>query len=300
MLCITTDGYDGTGIFLFATMGKVDKNKIIFLNLSLPEYELTESDVQWLLSLSNLQSLSLRVKNTPVSFLMNIKKLNRLQKLECILNDSKELSQHFLEAITGHNSIESLVMHKVVFSDTYKWSLPQKTSVVEVNLSHLTSDAIKILGRAKHVKHLVLINSEFPECSENATNYFHSQLRCVLIHNKAFSRCLINSLDNYRDLKMLFIRIDNNTQFIEDKISETKNILRVLIVDNDAINEVTDQFLKGLRRKYAIYADYDVNWFRYNRDYAESCFDKKPIHPGLFRISAIKKLNYFIKDDKVK
>ncbi|MDR2642732.1 MAG: hypothetical protein LBC74_08050 [Planctomycetaceae bacterium] len=301
LVIINTYQYDGDGKLFFATLSKVEKSKIVEINMFLPEYTLEESDIQWLLSLPNLQKFVFNVKKFPVSFIKGLKNLKKLRELACILDNTEKSSQLLLENIVDLSSLERLDMSNMQFSDTYNWRLPPKASIVQINFSSLTTNTIKILGQSAQVRHLAIFNSKFPPCTEIASKYFHSKLRCLAIYDKEFTKCILDSLEYFDELKMLFVRFTDNSywQLIENKISNTKNVLRVFVVDNEIKNVLSDQMLKKLRSKYAIYADYGGNWLQYVLDYADSCYEKSSIvdkskHSfidGLYEINIRKKLN---------
>jgi PHP family Zn ribbon phosphoesterase len=276
LISIQTDFYRGNCQLLFNSLLKIDKNKMAAIRLVLPEYELKESDVQWLLSLPNLQKLSIQVKKIPTSFLKGLKKLNKLRVFHCTLDKTEETSRLFLESISAHPSIEYLSIFDVVFSDTYNLTLPPQTSIVEIGLSSLTSKSIKDIGQSTQVRHLAILGSKFPNCEYDASQYFHSKLRCLEIENKEFSKCIMDSLEYFTELRMLFVQMTDNNSWrcIENKIASTKNILRVLVVDNEIKNESSDIILKRLRSKYAIYADYYANWMQCVSRYTENYYNK--------------------------
>jgi hypothetical protein len=280
-ISIQTDFYRGSGQLLFNSLSKIEKNKITAIRLILPAYEMKESDAQWLLSLPNLQKLSLQVKKIPNSFLKELKKLDKLRMFHCTLDKTEKTSQLFLESISAHPSIEYLSMSGVEFSDTYNLTLPPQASIVEIGLSSLTSKSIKDIGQSTQVRHLAILGSKFPNCEKKASQYFHSKLRCLEIEDKNFSQCIIDSLEYFTELRMLSVQItdNNNWQHIENKIASTKNILRVLVVDNEIKNESSDIALKKLRSKHAIYADYSANWIQYISRYTETYYNKIHFRP---------------------
>jgi hypothetical protein len=112
------------------------------------------------------------------------------------------------------------------------------------------------------------------------------------IHDREFSKCILDSLEYFAELKALSVQISNDSwQHIENKIANTKNILRVLVVDNDIKSKKADQMLQKLRTKYAIYAEYEVVFGQYCIDYVESCVEKIPVNNGIYDIQIRKKLN---------
>lgn len=293
--------YNVSGKLFFAALSKVEKSKIVAINISLPEYTLEESDVQLLLSLPNLQRFSFQFKNAPISLLKGIKKLTELRELSCALDNTEKSSQLFLESIAELSSLERLDMFGMKFSDTYNWILPPKVSIVGIDFSSLTANTIKIIGQSVQVRHLSILNSTFPSCKETASKYFHSKLRCLEIYDEEFTKCVLDSLEYFEELRMLWIRLADNSywQLIENKILNTKNVIRVFVVNKEIKNDISDQMLKKIRTKYAIYADYDTNWGQYVLDYTDSCYEQSSIFDksknafidGLYEINIRKKLN---------
>ncbi|MDR0390583.1 MAG: hypothetical protein LBH59_01650 [Planctomycetaceae bacterium] len=297
--------YNVSGKLFFDALSKVEKSKIVAMNISLPEYTLEESDVQLLLSLPNLQRFSFQFKNAPISLLKGIKKLTELRELSCALDNTEKSSQLFLESIAELSSLERLDMFGMKFSDTYNWILPPNVSIVGIDFSSLTANTIKIIGQSVQVRHLSILNCTFPSCKETASKYFHSKLRCLEIYDEEFTKCVLDSLEYFEELRMLLVRLANNSywyywQLIENKILNTKNVLRVFVVNKEIKNDISDQMLKKIRTKYAIYADYDTNWGQYVLDYKDSCYEQSSIFDksknafidGLYEINIIrKKLN---------
>jgi hypothetical protein len=282
-ISISTTFFEGDQNKLFSKLSIIKKERIVSLNISLKDYSLTESDMNWLLSLTNLEKLSIRTKSIPRDLPSKLTRLNKLKYIKYSSDGSKESTAIFMKGISQHPTLESLILYNMYFDNEILWSLPIKTRMIHINVSSFSLPLVEKIGNTKSVHHITIINSNFLEKNitiKNNPPLFHSHIRCLEISDEKLSYHILNNIEKFPELKLLAIRVlQKNLAFVKSKISDTKNVVRVLLFCDDPKmrNKFWNDFIKELRFNNAIYVEYYSVWFDHFLEYEQSITSQKTI-----------------------
>jgi hypothetical protein len=263
---ISTTFYKGDKSKLFSKLAEIKCERIVSLDISLSNYSLTVADMNCLLSLTNLENLLIRVKKIPLDLPSKLTCLKKLKYIFYISDRSEESTKTFMSGIALHPTLERLSLCNMRFTSDVSWQLPIKTRCIVLNNCLITLPVIEKIGNTKSIIHAAIPNSKFSETNLEikTDSLFHSQIRCLEIHDKKLSRYILDNIEKFPKLKMLAIKVEqNDLAFVKSRICDTKNIIRILLFYDEHIirNKIFDDFIKDIRFNHAIYVDYYYVWF---------------------------------------
>jgi hypothetical protein len=293
---ISTTFFKGDQNKMFSKLSAIKKERIVSLDIVLSNYALTEENVNWLLSLTNLEELSIRTKTIPRDLPAKLMRLNKLKYILYVSDGSKETAEIFMEGISCHPTLESLVLCNMTFGDKISWQLPTKTRRIYIDGSLLSLPLIEKVGGTKSIYHIKILNSKFSDKNIKMKKdcLFHPHVRCLEIHDEKLSRHVLDNIEKLPELKLLAIKVmQEDIAFVKSTISDVRNIIRVLLFfdEHNVRNKLWNDFIKELRFNRAIYVDYYSVWFDHILDYEQSILSRKTIDVSILKVQSDIKSN---------
>jgi hypothetical protein len=292
-ISISTLSYKGDKNKLFAKLLEIRSERIVSLKILFSNYSLTEENMNWLLSLTNLEHLFIEVKKFPADLPSKLIRLKKLRYIRYISDGTKESTRNFMSGISQHTALEHLKLCNMHFTKDVSWQLPAKIRTIDLDSCLLTLPLIEKIGSAVSVRHIVIFNSKFSETDFEikTDSLFHSQIRCLEIHDKKLSRYILDNIDKLPKLKMFAMYVDQkDITFVKSRICNTKNIIRALLFFNEPAirTKIWDDFIKDIRFNHAIYVDYYSVWYNYRANYEQ--FMERKISISISEIDFLNKV----------
>jgi hypothetical protein len=293
---ISTTFFEGDQNKIFSKLSAIKKERIVSLDIVLSKYVLTEENMNWILSLTNLEELSIRTQSIPRDLPSKLIRLNKLKYILYVSDGSKETTEIFMEGISRHPTLESLVLCNMYFGNEISWQLPAKTRQICINNSSLSLPLIEKIGGTKSIHHIKILNSKFSEKNIKIKNdcLFHSHVRCLELHDEKLSQHVLNNIEKLPELKLLAIKVrQEELVFVKNTVTDTRNIIRVLLFfdEHNVRNKSWDDFIKKLRFNRAIYVDYYSVWFDHILNYEQLIISQKTIDISELKVQSDIKSN---------
>jgi hypothetical protein len=252
---------------------KLSSDSIVELDIVLPKYVLTKSDVCWLLGLKNLKKLALHIKNDVnetelcTTFLFdNLGKLSNLTHLYFNFDKStKKETDSFLNHITQNISLEWICLQGINFPKDKIWSFPKNIKMIFIGGTILTRKEFDIISKSKSITHLSIINNEKYQLSPNDKDMLLllPNIRCLEIHSsdhsaREVSYNILRNLEKYPALELLAIKLGSEgiSLFNEKIINNRKNACLKFVLLCETQNKSLDKLIKKNRKLKELYIDY--------------------------------------------
>jgi len=268
------------GASIIEVLKQVPADRFVSLELTMPNYNLSSEDIDWIVSLKNLRKLSLQLNEVSVETIKHILgKINLTHfnwvphrgGVRCFLglsdadiNDIQNTSRDFFYGISNHATLKYLAVSSLHFSVFSDWHLPRNLKTIKIFNSGFSFRKLEILSDTPSLRHITLSGFNFPIMNESL--FFHENIRCLELMdiangiNGEFSRLVLINLHRFPNLRFLSVNIGREHLLYVEESMHQRNIIRVLLLPTCISGIEADLVIQDIRRKYSIYADYRCSW----------------------------------------